>query len=455
MPVEPHSGETQNGLVIAAPSSGSGKTLVTLGLLRALTRQGVAAAGVKTGPDYIDPAFHRAATGRPCFNMDPWAMPPDRLRALARQAGAGAEITIAEGVMGLFDGAADGSGSTADLAAALGWPVVLVLDVMGQSTSAAAIVEGFRRFRDGVTIAGLILNRTGSDRHARMIAEAVATLESPPAILGAIPRDDLVSVPSRHLGLVQAEEHQDLDALLERAADLVEKHVDLDLLRSLGEGVRKAGQAAPIAADAPGLPVLGQHIAIARDRAFAFCYDTVPLSWRARGATVSFFSPLADEAPTPDADAVYLPGGYPELHAGRLAENTSFLDGLRDFAARERPIFGECGGYMVLGEVLIDAAGASHAMAGLLPLTTSFASRKRHLGYRRAQTLAPSILGPAGSGFAAHEFHYSTVTAEGPGDPLFSVTDARGENPENAGLMRGSVAGSFLHLIDPAPKGTS
>jgi len=449
--------EPTKGLVIAAPSSGSGKTLVTLGLLRALTRQGVAASGIKTGPDYIDPAFHRAATGRPCFNLDPWAMPPDRLRALADHAGAGAEITIAEGVMGLFDGAADGSGSTADLAAALGWPVVLVLDVMGQSTSAAAIVEGFRRFRDDVTIAGIILNRTGSDRHAGMIAEAVATLKSPPAVLGAIPRDEFVSVPSRHLGLVQAEEHHDLDALLERAADLVEKHVDMDLLRSLGDRARQTNDAAHPAADtdAPGLPVLGQHIAIARDRAFAFCYDIVPLSWQAQGVTVSFFSPLADEAPSPDADAVYLPGGYPELHAGRLAENSCFLNGLRGLAALERPIFGECGGYMVLGEALIDADGAGHAMAGLLPLTTSFASRKRHLGYRRARTLGSSILGPAGSGFAAHEFHYSTVTAEGPGDPLFAVTDARGETLGNAGLVRGSVAGSFLHLIDRAPKGTS
>ena len=289
MPTEP-----TKGLVIAAPSSGSGKTLVTLGLLRALTRQGVAAGGIKTGPDYIDPAFHRAATGRPCFNLDPWAMTPDRLRALADHAGAGAEITIAEGVMGLFDGAADGSGSTADLAAALGWPVVLVLDVMGQSTSAAAIVEGFRRFRDDVTIAGIILNRTGSDRHAGMIAEAVAILKSPPAVLGAIPRDEFVSVPSRHLGLVQAEEHHDLDALLERAADLVEKHVDLGLLRSLSEQAPKADHdpAPPLAGAAFGLPVLGQHIAIARDRAFAFCYDIVPLTWRARGAAVSFFSPL-------------------------------------------------------------------------------------------------------------------------------------------------------------------
>ncbi|RVU36908.1 cobyrinate a,c-diamide synthase [Hwanghaeella grinnelliae] len=439
--------------MIAAPSSGSGKTLVTLGLLRALTRQGVAARGIKTGPDYIDPAFHRAATGKPCFNLDPWAMPPDRLRALADQAGAGADITIAEGVMGLFDGAADGRGSTADLAAALGWPVILVLDVMGQSTSAAAIVEGFRRFRPGLSIAGVILNRTGSDRHASMIADAVATLHAPPAILGAIPRDEFISVPSRHLGLVQAEEHQDLDALLERAADLVEKHVNLDLLRSLGEQAAASGaspRAAPQTANGPGLPVLGQHIAIARDRAFAFCYDTVPLAWQAQGASVSFFSPLADEAPSSDADAVYLPGGYPELHAGRLAGNSFFLNGLRDCAATGKPVFGECGGYMVLGEALIDADGASHPMAGLLPLTTSFAARKRHLGYRRAQTLSPTILGPAGSGFAAHEFHYATVIAEGPGDPLFAVTDARRENPANTGLVRGSVAGSFLHLIDRA-----
>ena len=443
--------DPQNGLVIAAPSSGSGKTLITLGLLRALTRAGVAARGVKTGPDYIDPAFHRAATGHPCFNLDPWAMPPERILALAGAAGEGADIVVAEGVMGLFDGAADGSGSTADLAAMLDWPVVLVLDVMGQSTSAAAIVEGFRRFRDDVAIAGVILNRVGSARHAAMIADAVAGLDDPPAILGAIPRDDFVSVPSRHLGLVQAEEHADLDSLLDRAADLIEKHVDLALLRGLSN--RRAGRALQprTGPDMGGLPVLGQHIAIASDRGFAFCYDTVPLTWRARGAAVSFFSPLADEAPAKGADAVYLPGGYPELHAGCLAENRIFLNGVREFATEGKPVFGECGGYMVLGDALIDAEGASHAMAGLLPLTTSFAARKRHLGYRRARTASASILGPAGTDFTAHEFHYSTVTAEGPGDALFSVTDAQGNDLGPAGLVRGSVAGSFLHLIDRAP----
>ncbi len=440
-----------NGLVIAAPSSGSGKTLITLGLLRALTRAGVAARGAKVGPDYIDPAFHRAATGHPCFNLDPWAMLPGRVHALAGAAGAEADIVVAEGVMGLFDGAADGSGSTADLAAMLGWPVVLVLDVMGQSTSAAAIVEGFGRFRDDVTIAGVILNRVGSDRHAAMITAAIATLNAPPAILGAIPRDNVVSVPSRHLGLVQAEEHVDLDSLLDRAADLIENHVDLASLRALAK--QQGGSAVPpqTGPDTGGLPVLGQHIAIARDRAFAFCYDTVPLTWRARGAAVSFFSPLADEAPSPEADAVYLPGGYPELHAGVLAGNDNFLNGLRDLAGAGKPVFGECGGYMVLGDVLTDAEGTNHAMAGLLPLTTSFAARKRHLGYRRARTAAASVLGPVGACFTAHEFHYSSVTAEGPGDALFTIADAQEKDLGAAGLVRGSVAGSFLHLIDRAP----
>lgn len=444
-----------NSLVIAAPASGSGKTLITLGLLRALTRAGIDARGAKVGPDYIDPAFHRAATGKPCFNLDPWAMSTPRIRALARAVGTNADIVIAEGVMGLFDGAADGRGSTADLAATLGWPVVLVMDVMGQSTSTAAIVEGFRRFRPDVTIAGVILNRTGSDRHAGMIADAIGTLESPPAILGAVPRDALIAVPSRHLGLVQAEEHQNLDALLERAADLVENHLDLAELRSLASTAGMAAHGADDMLPQAGLPVLGQHIAIARDRAFAFCYDAVPLTWRNLGAEVSFFSPLADEAPTKGADAVYLPGGYPELHAGHLAANTRFLDGLRSAARTGISVFGECGGYMVLGNELIDADGRGHAMAGLLPLTTSFATRRRHLGYRQAETHCASILGPAGTRFTAHEFHYSSVIAEGPGEPLFSARDARGEDLGPAGLVRGSVAGSFLHLIDRAPGGSS
>lgn len=429
-----------DGLVIAAPNSGSGKTVVTLGLLRALRQAGVDVASCKVGPDYIDPRFHTAAGGRPCRNLDPWAMRPATLARLADQP---AELLVVEGVMGLFDGAADGTGSTADLAASAGWPVVLVLDVARQGQSAAAVLHGFRSFRPDVHVAGVILNRVGSDSHEAMIRGALAPLGLP--VLGAVRRDPALELPSRHLGLVQAEEHADLDAYLDRAAAALGAVVDLDALRALARPARF-----PVAGQGFALPPLGQRIALAQDTAFTFAYPHLLEDWRAQGAELLPFSPLADEAPDARADAVYLPGGYPELHAGRLAGNTVFLDGLRAAAARGAVVYGECGGYMVLGEALEDAGGVTHAMAGLLSVATSFAKRALHLGYRRVVTLADTPLGPAGTELRGHEFHYARIVSAGTGEPLFRVTDARGADLGALGSRRGRVFGSFMHLVDGA-----
>ena len=434
------------GLVIAAPNSGSGKTVVTLGLLRALRRAGVDVASAKVGPDYIDPRFHAAASGRPCRNLDPWAMRPDTLARLADRT---AELLVVEGVMGLFDGAADGTGSTAALAALAGWPVVLVLDVARQGPSAAAVLHGFRSYRDDVSVAGVILNRVGSDSHEAMIRAALEPMGVP--VLGAVRRDAALDLPSRHLGLVQAEEHGDLDAFLDRAAAVLGAAVELGALRALARPARFAAQdAAQDAGLGAGfaLPPLGQRTAIAADAAFAFAYPHLLEDWRAQGAELLPFSPLADAAPDAGADAVFLPGGYPELHAERLAGNRRFLDGLRAAAARGAAVYGECGGYMVLGEALEDADGVGHAMAGLLPVATSFARRRLHLGYRRAVTLADSALGPKGTELRGHEFHYASVVSDGAGEPLFRVSDARGDALGALGSRRGSVCGSFVHVVD-------
>lgn len=433
------------GIIVAAPASGSGKTLITLGLLRALRRRGVAVRGMKAGPDYIDPAFHQAASGQDCFNLDPWGMRADSLSWLAERAVRGADLIVAEGVMGLYDGAADGSGSTADLAAQTGWPVLLVMDVRGQSATAAAVLRGLQAHRNDIAIAGVLLNRCGGERHAGLIEQAFAALPEAPPILGTLPKDPALTVPSRHLGLVQASERDDLDGLIDRAADWIAGHVDLDRLIALAEPAETASRV-----DDALFPPLGQTLAVARDDAFRFCYDGLLAAWRDQGAEIKPFSPLADHAPDPAADAVYLPGGYPELHAGQIAANQRFLDGLRTAAGRGAAIFGECGGYMVLGESLIDAEGARHAMAGLLPLETSFEKPVRHLGYRRAETRTDSPLGPAGRRFTAHEFHYSVTLREGPGAPLFSAVDATGRPLGETGLVAGTVAGSFLHLIDRA-----
>lgn len=434
---------TARGFIIAAPRSGSGKTTVTLGVVAALARRGVAVRAVKSGPDYIDPAFHAAATGRPGLNLDSFAMPPALIDALAGEAAAHAEIVVIEASMGLFDGIMGEPGRTgaaADLAGRLGLPVVLVLDISGQSQSAAAVVRGFATHDPDVHIAGVILNKVASERHRAQASEAIGKLGI--QILGSLPRDATMSLPERHLGLVQAQEHGGLDEHLARLAALVQAHVNLDALAKLS---------APITCNAIDFPALappGQRIALARDVAFSFVYEHLIAGWRRAGAEIVPFSPLADEAPDARCDVCWLPGGYPELHGGRLAAASRFLDGVRDFA-RTRPVHGECGGFMVLGTAIEDAEGVSHRMLGLLGHATSFARRKLNLGYRRAVTLAASPLGPAGTGLRGHEFHYASVTSSGDDAPLVALSDGQGKEIGPAGARRGLVSGTFFHAIAP------
>ncbi|WP_428429085.1 cobyrinate a,c-diamide synthase [Pararhizobium sp.] len=430
-----------SGLLIAAPSSGSGKTTVTLGLMRALRNRGISLAPGKAGPDYIDPAFHTAASGKICLNYDPWAMRPELLRAHAAISTAGGEALIIEAMMGLYDGAIDGTGSPADLAAMLGLSVVLVVDCGRMAQSVAALVRGYAMHRDDVHVSGVILNKVGSDRHETMLRSSLDAIGVP--VLGALRQNHALKLPERHLGLVQAGEHGALDAFIEHAAMQVERGCNLDAILALAH----SGPATDVSADVPTFKPLGQKIAIARDVAFAFCYEHLLSGWQRAGVELTFFSPLADEAPADDADAVYLPGGYPELHAGLLADAEQFKSGMaaaRDCGAR---IFGECGGYMVLGEGLVAADGKRYGMLGFLPLATSFVERKRHLGYRRVTPLDPSFFdGP----LMAHEFHYATILSEGAADRLFDTADAAGTPLGPAGLRRGKVAGSFMHLIDTA-----
>ncbi|MGE5271390.1 MAG: hypothetical protein ACM3JG_17150, partial [Thiohalocapsa sp.] len=249
-------------------------------------------------------------------------------------------------------------------------------------------------------------------------------------------------------GLVPAAETNAAAAAVARAATAVAANLDLERLVALAQPAAPAQNAGDAAATP--LPPLGQLIAVARDAAFVFAYPAVLEGWRRQGAALSFFAPLADEAPDPAADAVYLPGGYPELHAGRLASAAGFLAGLRRMASAGATIYGECGGYMALGDTLTDADGVVHPMAGLLPLATSFAERRLHLGYREAALLADAPLGPARARFRAHEFHYATTIWHGDAVPLFALRDATGRHLAPAGLRRGSVMGSFIHLIDRA-----
>jgi cobyrinic acid a,c-diamide synthase len=437
---------TTAGAIIAAPASGSGKTVLTLALLRAFRRQGLSVGSFKVGPDYLDPMFHARATSRPCFNLDSWAMRLETLAGLGDAIVRGADLVLGEGVMGLFDGAADSHGSTADLASLFDLPVILVVDARGMGASAAALVEGFTRHRDDVEVAGVVFNRVASERHAAELRRACDDRFAQP-VLGCLPADPRLEVPERHLGLVQAGELPALESFLDGAADLVADAVDLDRLRRLMRPFGLGLYGPP----ARPLRPLGQRIAIASDRAFAFAYPAIVEGWRHAGAEIVLFSPLADEAPVP-ADAVYLPGGYPELHAGILAAQGNFLGGLRASVERGAYVYGECGGFMVLGQALIDGAGEAHRMAGLLPITTSFAAPRRHLGYRRLKLLAPSPLGQAGTTFRGHEFHYASLAEVGAQGaepaPLFEATDARHQPLGLLGARQGAVAGSFMHLID-------
>ena len=432
---------TARGLIIAAPNSDAGKTTVTLGLLAALKRKGIAVKAAKAGPDYIDPAFHAAATGTQGFNLDTWAMPPSLVDALVAESMRDCELLVIEGVMGLFDGVPAPSGRTgaaADLAARFAVPVFLVLDVGAQAQSAAAVVRGFSAHDPNVTIAGVILNRVGSERHRSLVTDAIAQLGV--RVIGGLPREERIVLPERHLGLVQASEHRDLQAHLERLADMAERHIDLDAVLASARPVECAASG-PVS----GLPPPGQRIALAADAAFTFIYPHLLASWRKAGAEIAAFSPLADEPPPETCDVCWLPGGYPELHAGTLAAARTFQTALVRFA-HTRPVHGECGGYMVLGEGMEDAAGVRHAMTGLLGHSTSFAKRKLHLGYREARLRADSPIGPAQAIVRGHEFHYATLMAGGD-EPLAELADAQGRSVGTAGGRRGHVTGTFFHAI--------
>lgn len=429
--------------MISAPASGTGKTTVTLGLIAALRARGMAVQPFKSGPDYIDPAFHAAAAGRPSVNLDGWAMPQAMVRALAAT-GESADIVVAEGSMGLFDGVAApgawGTGASADIAALTGWPVVLVLDVGGQAQTAAAVARGLAGFRADVAVAGVVLNRVASPRHEALVRAGMEAAGV--RVFGALPREASVTLPERHLGLVQAEEQGDLAGFLARAGDFVARHLDLDALVAAAGVAHIEGK--PAQDEGPVAPP-GQRIALARDAAFSFVYPHLLAAWRAAGAEVLPFSPLADEAPDASADVCWLPGGYPELHAGRLAAAERFRAGLTAFAGT-RPVHGECGGYMALGQGLVDRDGTRHRMAGLLGLETSFAKRRMHLGYRLAELLAPMPGAAQGARLRGHEFHYATILSQ-PDAPLARVTDATGAEIAETGARRGRVTGSFFHLI--------
>jgi len=429
------------GLVIAGLASGSGKTTVTLGFLRTLFKHGFEFCAAKAGPDYIDCAY-LAASNRPAFNLDAFAMPDEMVRGLAQNAPG--ETLVVEGVMGLFDGTDGGKGSSVAVAAQLGAGIILVIDARHQAQTAAAIASGIAtQLPRESPLVGVVLNRIASPRHKALIASALKERDIP--FFGALPMDSDISVPSRHLGLVQSHDlaaQGRLDALIDAAASRVEMHLDW---RAMYAAARPLALPIETAHADPAIDPPAQRIAMANDAAFGFHYVHMIDAWRKRGAEIIPFSPLNDEAPAAGSDFIFLPGGYPELHLPRLSNAQKFRHGVRDAAKNGVWVYGECGGFMTLGQTIIDADGTVFPMLGLLDLETSFAARQLHLGYRILQAKRP-LDWLSRTAISAHEFHYTTAVSS-KGDPLFSASDAAGAPLPDIGLVRGTVAGSYAHVI--------
>ncbi|ADV67735.1 cobyrinate a,c-diamide synthase [Deinococcus maricopensis] len=420
--------------LIAAPHSGSGKTTVTSAILAGLRARGLRVQPFKAGPDYLDPTHLSRAAGQAARNLDSFLLPEETLRTLFARASADADVSVIEGVMGLFDGRDPTSDlhSSAHLARTLDCPVVLVIDAGGMARTVAAVAAGLRDFAPDLHVAGVILNRVGSERHAQLCEAALAQVGLP--VLGFVPRTPALGLPARHLGLLAAETHpHDEAALLGAAATL---HLDALLAATTRAPLPTPARTAR--ADAR------VRVALARDEAFSFYYWDALDALEQAGADLVPFSPLRDER-VPDADALLIGGGYPEAHAAALAANAGMRASVQAFAASGRPVVAECGGLMYLSEHLEDERGDVHAMCGVVPYRTRMTGRLT-LGYRDARALADTPLAPAGAPVRAHEFHYSALT-HAPTHPAYDVNGT----PE--GYARGNVLASYLHLhlaADPA-----
>ncbi len=422
--------------MIAAPASGSGKTSLTLGLMAALVRRGQQVAPFKIGPDYIDPGHHAAVCGRPSHNLDSWFCSEAQLRQTFAAGSLGAKLALVEGVMGLFDGVSGGSeeGSSAQIAKWLGLPVLLVVDARAQARSFAAVVKGFAEFDPQLQLAGVIANRVGSERHAEMLQEALASVAGLPPLLGWLPRQEDISLPERHLGLVTAEDLQGDHA--DKLADWVEQHLQLEALLQLASS-RVAAENAPVVR-----PVEKKlRIGIARDQAFCFYYPQNLVLLEQAGAQLVEFSPLSDRRLPDNLAGLYLGGGYPELHARQLAQNVGLRQQILERAEAGLPIYAECGGFMYLCRAI-----DSWSMCGLFPAQARMLPRRRALGYRQVELTADSLLGPAGTSVRGHEFHYSDVEMPATLERCYQLGRRGGEQLTTEGYRCKNVLGSYIHL---------
>ncbi|MFW6062512.1 MAG: cobyrinate a,c-diamide synthase [Planctomycetota bacterium] len=435
-------------IVIGGTGSGAGKTSLALGLTRALTRQGCRVQPFKVGPDFLDPTYLSRAAHRVCYNLDAWMTSPDYVRTLFARASADAEFAIVEGVMGLFDGASPESlrGSTAEIAALLNAPVLLVAGAHGVGRSFAATVKGFAQFEPGLRLAGVVANHSGSERHRALLSTALESANLPP-LLGAVPRDAFPTLPSRHLGLVAADDRVASDDILDQLADACERHVDLARLRKITAGRLGAQRSTAQACDRH--PTVAR-IGVAFDEAFSFYYPDALEALEQAGAELVRFSPLRDRRLPAELDGIYLGGGYPELHADALAANRSMREEVAEFAASGRAVYAECGGLVYLGRALELTEGRRLPMANVLPVVTQMLSRRQSLGYVEVSLRHDALWGRRGQALRGHEFHYSRIVEDDSESAGWrEVYDARFRRNNSAagqGYQRGRVLASYIHL---------
>jgi cobyrinic acid a,c-diamide synthase len=425
-------------LVIAAPASGCGKTTVACGLMAALRARGLAVSGHKVGPDYIDPGYHALATGRPPRNLDPFLCGEDLIAPLFRHGAAGAQVAVIEGVMGLFDGVDPALGldpdfgSTAHVARLLGAPVVLVVDAARSGRSVAALAAGFAGFDPRTPVAGVILNRVASDRHERLLRDALAGTGLP--VCGAIRRTEGIITPSRHLGLIPAAEREATARRAMRAmGDLIAAHCDLDALLALARGA-PALSAQPWSPPSTPTAHPAPVVAVAGGAAFTFGYTEQAELLAAAGARVAPFDPLRDEDLPDQTAGLILGGGFPEMHAAGLSANERLRERVAALAARGAPVAAECAGLLYLARTLDDLP-----MCGVLDVRAAM-TPKLTLGYRQAVAVTDSVLARAGDVLRGHEFHRTAAVPEAGDQPAWQLGSGTVE-----GHVAGSVIASYLH----------
>ncbi|XWX62940.1 cobyrinate a [Desulfitobacterium sp. AusDCA] len=454
-------------VVIAGTHSGVGKTTLATGIMAALTQRGRSVQGYKIGPDYIDPTFHALATGRPSRNLDRWLLGDHFARIFARTAKD--HWAVIEGVMGLFDGMSgtQGFGSTADVAKELNAPVILVVDAINMSRSAAALVHGFCTFDPEVKIQGVILNRVKSSSQEKLLREAMAEIEVP--IVGAVPKEEALHLPERHLGLVPSQERKFQDSFWEDLYRIITKYIDLDQLEKImlktsdylekkpthtDSPITKSKSMAEPISEGPSRPrrnlaVFRPRLGIARDEAFSFYYQDALEEAEALGFTLIPFSPLHDSVLPDHLDGIFLGGGFPELHLEELSRNHSFRQSLQEFADSGKAIYAECGGYMYLGESVKDFEGKQFPMVSIIPMKAEMTSRLQGLGYRAGILAKDTFFGSKGTAVQGHEFHYSQVqfraNPETEGFYAYRLFKT-GKFHQMEGYAKGNVFGSYLHL---------